>query len=358
MGIIDGKNYRHMKKIQILLLILTLFFTFTSCEKEDRRYKGPLFVEFSADQYGQKATPAIISKTASDIGPDTIGLQLIGLSQPNAITVNFRLADQVFYLINLDQYVTSLPEGTPASGYNIIKATGVYGVDYSFDPGVTFDPIYGRGSVTIAGNSQFGTIPLQVLQKKGVRIFFVLEDSDDIRANKPTALLSYETPVDKVILLEEAFDTDPFGRGWSEIDKDGDGNSWYWYNNPSSIISDSWDGVPFLPENYLVSPLVTIPASAQNVALTFEVAAGGSGDYDEQYRIVVSENPITIDNCRNATIVQDYVVLTSANSQKKFTSATIDLGDYKGKSIYIAIVHGNCTDEYYILIRNLSVYTY
>ena len=348
------------KKIQILLLILTLFFTLTSCEKEDRRYKGPLFVEFSADQYGQKATPAIISKTAPDIGPDQIGIQLIGMAQPNTITVNFRLADQVFYLINLDQYVTTLPEGMPASGYNIIKATGVYGVDYSFDgvSGVIFDTRYGRGSVTIAANSQFGTIPLEVLRKEGARLFFILEDSDDIRVNKPTSLLRYETPINKLILLDEAFETDPFGRGWTEIDKDGDGNSWYWYNNPSSIISDSWDGVPFLPENYLVSPLVSIPASAQNVALTFEVAAGGSGDYDEQYRIMVSENPITVDNCRNATIVQDYVVLTAANSQKKFTSASIDLGDYKGKSIYIAILHGNCTDEYYILIRNLSVYTY
>ena len=349
-----------MKNIQILLLISTLLFAFTGCEKEDRLYKGPLFVEFSPDQYGQNATPAIIRKSATDVGQDKVGLQLIGLAQPQEITVNFRMADQIFYHIGTDRYVVTLPEGISESEYNVVMATGVYGVDYSFDglPGVTFDTIFGRGSIVIDANSQFGTIPVQVLQKGGARIFFVLEDSEDIRANKPTALLSYETPIDKEVLLEESFETDPFGRGWTEIDKDGDGYTWAWYNNPASITSDSWDDTPLLPENYLVSPLVTIPGSAQNVTLTFEVAAGGNNDFDEQYKVLVSDNPITFDNCRDAAVVQDYVVLTEANKQKKFTSVSIDFNDYKGKSIYIAIVHGNCTDEFFILIRNLSLYTH
>ena len=339
---------------------MAVFFAVIGCEKEDRRYQGPLFVEFSPNQYGQKATPAFISKEAPDVGLDQIGLQLIGLAVPQEITVNFRLADQIFYIINTDRYVTELPDGLSPSGYNIIRATGIYGVDYSFAgvPGVTFDASYGRGSVTIPANSQFGTIPVQVLRKGGAKLFVVLEDSKDIRANKPTALLSYDTPVDKVIILEESFATDPFGRGWSEIDKDGDGYSWVFYSSTPSITSDSYDSAPLLPENYLVSPLVSIPALAQNVALTFEVAAGGSGDFAEQYRIVVSESPITVANCRDATVVQDYVALTSANASKRFTTASIDFGDYKGKSIYFAIVHGNCTDQYYILIKDLKLYTY
>ena len=350
-----------MKNINILLFACLGLLVASACETEDRRYQGPLFVEFSPDQYGQKASPSGISKMAPGVGQDQIGLQLIGLAQPQEIVVNFRLADQVFYMISLDRYVVSLPEGAKPSEYRVVRATGVPGVDYKFDglSGLSFDAKYGRGSIRIAANSQFGVIPIQILQKGGARLFFVLEDSDDIRANKPTALLSYETPVDKVIILDEAFGSDPFDRGWTEIDKDGDGYSWEWYNNPPSITSDSYRSSTALhPENYLVSPALTIPASAQNVALDFEVGAGGSGDFAEQYRIVVSENPITIDNCRNATVVQDYVTLTSANSSKKFTSASIDLADYKGKTIYMAILHGNCTDQYYILIRNLSVYTY
>ena len=350
-----------MKRINIILLACLGMLAVSACEAEDRRYQGPLFVEFSPDQYGQKASPSGISKMAPGVGADQIGLQLIGLAQPQEIEVNFRLADQIFYLISLDRYAESVPDGMSASEYRVMRATGVYGVDYSFDglSGLSFDAKYRRGSIRIAANSQFGRIPIQVLQKGGARIFFVLEDSNDIRANKPTALLTYETPVDKVILLEESFASDPFGRGWSDIDKDGDGYSWESYNNPPSITSDSYRSSTALhPENYLVSPLVNIPASAQNVALDFEVGAGGSGDFVEQYRIVASEAPITFDNCRNATIVQDYVELTAANSSKKFTPASIDLSAYKGKQIYFAIVHGNCTDQYYILIRNLSVYTY
>lgn len=351
-----------MKKIYIISFILSTLAIFSSCKLEDRTYQGPLFVEFSPEQYGQKASPSGITKQGEATGVDTIGVQLIGLAQPEAITVNFRVVDQIFYLINLDRYVADLPADAAPGDYQTILATGLYNVDYSFEglPGVTFDPIYGRGSFTIAANSQFGTFPINILQKGGAQMFIVLDDSKDIRANKPTALLRYQTAIDKIILMDEPFATDPLVRGWTAIDKDGDGYNWNFYNNPPSITSDSYlDGIgPVFPENYLISPAIAIPNDAQNVALAFQVADGAHTDFRDKYKVIISENEINFDNCRDADVLQDYTELTEANADKKFTDVFIDMTAYKGKTVYIGIVHGDCTDQYYILVRNLSVYTY
>jgi len=243
--------------------------------------------------------------------------------------------------------------------YQTILATAKYGVDYTLDglSGFTFDKTYGRGSFVIPANSQFGSIPINILEKSGATFFVVLEDSEDLPANKPTALLRCYTPIDKIVLMEESFATDPFDRGWTEIDRDGDGYTWETYN--LSITSDSYrSSRALLPENYLISPSIAIPSNAQNVTLAFYVASGASSDYREQYKVIVSEEEITFDNCRSAAVLQDWTELTEANASNKFTEVSIDLTAYKGKTVYIGILHGNCTDQYYILIRNFSVYTH
>ena len=352
-----------MKRIHIILFILGALGCLSSCKPEDRSYNGPLFVEFCPDRYGQTASPSGIIKTAPGIGQDTIGVQLIGLAQTEPLTVNFRLADQIFYLISLDRYVADLPDNVAQGDYQTIFASGKYNEDYSFDglTGVTFDKTYGRGSFTVPPNSQFGVIPIHVIQKGGAQIFIVLENSENLQVNVPTALLRYQTPLDRLVLLDESFASDPFSRGWTEIDRDGDGYNWVWYDNPPCITSDSWlDGdITLTPENYLISPAIAIPAAAQNVALAFQLAAGASGtDYKEHFKVIISESAITFDNCRNATILQDWTELTDANRGKKFTDISVDMTAYKGKTVYIGIVHGDCTGMYYILLRNLSVYTY
>ena len=168
-------------------------------------------------------------------------------------------------------------------------------------------------------------------------------------------------PNESIVLLDESFATDPFGRGWTTIDKDGDGYGWNYYADVPSVISYSYiSGVgPALPENYLISPALTIPASAQNVTLGFQVAAGANvTDYKEHYKVIISENAITADNCRNADVLQDWTELTAANLDKNFTDVAVDMSAYKGKTVYIGIVHGDCTDQYYMMVRNLSVYTH
>jgi len=353
-----------MKKLHIILFTLGALFCLSSCELEDRRYTGPLFVEFSPDQYGQTASPSGIVKTAPIVGQDQLGVQLIGLAQPEQLNVNFRIADQVFYIIGIDRYVAELPEGYTPNQYQILHATGKYGVDYTLDglSGVTYNKTYGRGSFSISANNQFGTIPVNVLRKADTQIFFVLEDSDNLRANKPTALLRYQMSRAKTMVYSESFSTDPFGRGWKEIDKDGDGYTWEWYGNPPSITSDSYAGGNDIdPENYLVSPAISIPAGVLEATLEFEVASGASSTssyYKEHYTVLVSTVPITADNCRNIPVLKDDTELTQDNRGKRFTTVTLDLTPYRGKTVYFSIAHKNSFGQNYILVRNFSVFHY
>jgi len=159
------------------------------------------------------------------------------------------------------------------------------------------------------------------------------------------------------VWLSDDFATDPLDKGWTTIDKDGDGYTWEWYDG--AMTSDSWRrGVGDLtPENYLISPAFSIGANAQNVTLAFQVAAEDDSDYEEQYKVIVSENDITIDNCRDAAVLQDWTVLTEASSDETFTDVSIDVSAYAGKIVHIGIVHGNCSGQYYILVRNFKVYT-
>jgi hypothetical protein len=163
-------------------------------------------------------------------------------------------------------------------------------------------------------------------------------------------------PEERTPLLLESFATDPFERGWTEIERDGDGYSWETYSQ--SITSDSWrsGAGALLPENYLVSPSLALPADARSITLSFQVAAGDDSDYSEQYRVVISEEELTFDNCRDAEILQDWTELGEEHGDETFVGVTLGITAYAGKTVYIGIVHGNCSDQYYILVRNFGVY--
>jgi len=240
---------------------------------------------------------------------------------------------------------------------------GVSVVKRGFCYATSHDPTTANTVVEVAADAS------NVLSSFSADLDLVLGKTYYVRAFAQNAIgitygneLTVDVPdaTNNTVLLDETFATDPFDRGWTEIDKDGDGYNWNFYDNPPSITSDSWldDGTTLTPENYLISPAVTVPADAQSVKLTFQVASGASkSDYEEHYQVIVSENEITIDNCRDATVLQDWTELTDANLGKTFTNVSVDLTAYKGKTVYIGIVHGDCTGMYYILVRNLKVFT-
>ena len=181
----------------------------------------------------------------------------------------------------------------------------------------------------------------------------------------PTPYQEFEVEVVplKVIYLEEAF-ASGIPSTWINIDKDADGHGWRnvsgYYDGIGCAGSDSYiKGAGALsPENYLASPAIKISADAQDITLSYKIASTSVKWYAEPYRILISENPITEENCRKAFVLQDWQELTSAHADWNFNEHKVSLQVFAGKTIYIAFLHGNISDMYGLVIRNVSVFGY
>lgn len=147
---------------------------------------------------------------------------------------------------------------------------------------------------------------------------------------------------------------------WTILDKDGDGHTWEYYDGYGTVCSDSYLSAAgaLTPENYLITPALTVPENATIADLTFEVAASAKNAYKEKYKVILSEQPITIDNCRSAIDLMSYFELTADYKQKTFVQQKIDLTPYIGKTVYIGFVHGDCSDMESILLKNVIVNSY
>lgn len=347
-----------MRTKQILSLPLLFALMLCGCRQEDFTYQGPQYYEFGVGEKGQTLTGGIVEKENGKIGLDSICVQIIKPADRD-IVVQYEIVSEIYYLRDKGKYVAQLPDGVSSGKTDTIRSSAVYGIDYTIrsDGGTDFAESSKTGSLVIAKGQYRGYIPVDMKVKSGTEFFVLLKDSESAKANKPTALLRYIISPDKIFYLNESF-SESLPDTWTLIDKDGDGFNWVWYKG--AMTSDSYldDEGAVTPENYLISPRFTIPAKAENVELKFDVAAGARNDYKEQYRVIVSESPITKENCRNAEIVRDWTTLTSEHRDKNFVTESIDMRKFIGKTVYIGFVHGNCTDQYYILLKNAMVYSY
>src|SRR5690606_16085108 len=76
--------------------------------------------------------------------------------------------------------------------------------------------------------------------------------------------------------------------GWVVIDADGDGNNWTiladqgWTPHQYTgnwAASFSWDNVPLTPDNYLVSPAVSIPADVDTAMVSYIIGSANEAIY-------------------------------------------------------------------------------
>ncbi len=157
--------------------------------------------------------------------------------------------------------------------------------------------------------------------------------------------------------------TDDFvqNSGWTTIDHNGDGYNWYLHisGNLRAMASESWDGQPLQPENYLITPQLQLPdhdgaPGDPSIFLSFDVAATGNNFYEEHYKVVVS----TTGNSP-ADFVDDNIVweetLDQSTSGSNFDYRIINLNDFAGETVYIAFVHYDVTDMDRLLINNVGV---
>jgi hypothetical protein len=143
--------------------------------------------------------------------------------------------------------------------------------------------------------------------------------------------------------------------GFETIDMDGDGEDWglTWYNQSAGQVafaSYSWSGSPLTPENYLVFPEMNFNGIFG--VLNFSIQAGDPSWFAEHVKLVVSSEPITEENAREAEVIFTHT-LANANV---FTASVDVPAKYEGSPVYFALVHADVTDYYvvYFLGANFS----
>ena len=143
---------------------------------------------------------------------------------------------------------------------------------------------------------------------------------------------------------------------WTTIDDDGDGHNWEllrnWNNssNPYSVMSESRDEMQqqaLHPDNYLVCPfkltygLITFKACAQDAAYPeehFGVAVSTTGNTDASDFTTIWETTMT------------------AKSQGQWYDFSVDLREYEGQDIWVAIRHFGCSDQFMIVADDITLY--
>ena len=128
---------------------------------------------------------------------------------------------------------------------------------------------------------------------------------------------------------------------WTNIDADGDGRKWinvsgtsyeqYCYDSNGAIVSQSYYNGALTPDNWLISPQVTLGG-------TFTLYARGQGPpYEkEHFGVFVST---TDTETASFTQVGETIETTDG-----WTLYSFDLSAYEGQQGYIAVRHFDCTD--------------
>ena len=168
--------------------------------------------------------------------------------------------------------------------------------------------------------------------------------------------------------------------GWTTVDADGDGYTWVSSMNPGNyhnagvdltgtghnasaayMISASYAngiGLVLYPDNYLVSPRVTLAAGS---TFSFYASAQDESWSAEHFGVAVSDNGTS-----NWTMVQEWT-MTAKSAGKVMTVGrggntrqgnwylyTVDLSAYAGQK-YIAIRHFNCTDQFILNVDDVEL---
>jgi len=148
--------------------------------------------------------------------------------------------------------------------------------------------------------------------------------------------------------------------GWVVHDADGDGHNWMFFyddfDDMNILVSASYEGSALTPENWLVTPLLNLPADlgGGRILLSYDIAASGNNYYQEHYKVVVSTTGSDPEDFSDDHIVLEET-LTDEVRNWSYARREIDLSAYAGEEVYIAFVHYDCTDQDWLLLNNVLV---
>ena len=163
---------------------------------------------------------------------------------------------------------------------------------------------------------------------------------------------------DNVTIFSEGFEftSGELENGWTSVDQDGDGNDWFVYSATGaahsgtlSIASASWQSGQgaLTPNNWLISPAIDLSAQTGTIKASYFIKGQDPSWPNEHYKVCAS----------TTTNTADFVTLFEETiPQSDWIERTVDLSAYAGGPVYLAFVHFNISDMFYIVLDDLTVY--
>jgi len=140
--------------------------------------------------------------------------------------------------------------------------------------------------------------------------------------------------------------------GWIAIDNDADGYNWFSFTventahtGTKSAASASYlNGVgPLTPDNWLITPRLAITSGDE---LAYWIAAQDAAWPQEHYSVKISTTTSQL-SAFTTTLFSETLV------DDIWIQRTLSLNDYAGQNVYIAFVHHNCTDWFYLKLDDV-----
>ncbi len=186
-------------------------------------------------------------------------------------------------------------------------------------------------------------------------------DAVNMKASKPATQqnVEFSTRSTQAIIFQEGFEftSGDLENGWTSVDQDGDANDWFTYNvagAPHSgaycMGSASWSSTALTPNNWLISPAIDLTSETGTIMAGLWVAAQDPSWTDEHYKIVLSTTGTATTDFTNL-LLEETVPGTG------WYERNMNISAFAGQTVYIAIVHFNCTDMFYFKVDDFSVYT-
>jgi len=160
---------------------------------------------------------------------------------------------------------------------------------------------------------------------------------------------------------------------WDSIDEDGDGNFWEVFDSAvvgdgvSSLFtgfgadSDSWEGAPFTPDNFLITkdPLDLTNASGTTITYLVGTYQTNGTFIDDKYSIYLTEFPRVADIIAATPVVtklvSDDVTASAGDGSDSAAQVVVDASAYDGMVVYLTFRHYDSVDINSVLLDDISV---
>lgn len=165
----------------------------------------------------------------------------------------------------------------------------------------------------------------------------------------------------QVFLVQEFFDDlVNLPATWTIIDKDGDGHNWRESNSGANgfAVSDSWmSGVigALTPENYLVSPKISLAELSGTVKLRYTIQVADPISFEEHYKVAVSVSGNKVPDFKDIVMEETCTADDLYDVYPYWHERIVDLTPYIGKDIYLTWCHFYSTDMYQIFLDSIQI---